>query len=58
MDMTRATILEGNVDNDLWPELVLAITYVKNSWPTKALQNLSSYKALIRDHRDISHLQI
>lgn len=31
MDMTRATILEGNIDNNLWPELVLAMTYIKNS---------------------------
>lgn len=37
MDMTRATILEGNIDNELWPELVLVITYVKNNWPTKVL---------------------
>ena len=58
MDMTRATILEGNIDDDLWPELVLAMTYVKNSRPTKALQNLSPYEALTRDHPDISHLRV
>ncbi len=46
MDITRATIFEGNIDDDLWPELVLAMTYVKNSQPTKALQNLSPYEAL------------
>ena len=46
MDMTRATILEGNIDDELWPELVLAMTYVKNSRPTKALQNLSPHEAL------------
>ena len=58
MDMTRATILEGNIDDDLWPELVLAMTYVKNSRPTKALQNLSPYEALTQDHPDISHLRV
>lgn len=30
MDMTRATILEGNINDDLWPEVVLAMTHVKN----------------------------
>lgn len=58
MDITRSAILEGNIDNDLWPELVLAMTYVKNSRPTKALQNLSPYKALTRDHPNILHLRI
>ena len=59
MDMTRATILEGNIDDDLWHELVLAMTYVKNSRPTRALpQNLSPYEALTQDHPNISHLRI
>lgn len=60
MDMTRATILEGNIDDDFWPELALAMTYVKNSRPTtRALpQNLSPYKALTQDHPDIFHLRI
>lgn len=58
MDITRATILEGNIDDELWPELVLAMTYIKNSRLTKALQNLSSHEALTRDHPNISHLRI
>lgn len=59
MNMIRATLLEGNIDDNRWSELVLAMTYVKNSRPTKALpQNLSPYKALTRDHPDISHLRI
>lgn len=58
IDRTRATILEGNIDNDLWPELVLATTYVKNSQSTKALQNLSPYESLTRDHPNISHLRM
>ncbi len=37
MDMTKSTILEGNINDDLWPELVLAMTYVKNNRPTRAL---------------------
>ncbi len=59
MDMTKSTILEGNINDDLWPEMVLAMNYVKNSQLTKALpQNLSLYEAFTRDHPDISHLYI
>ena len=42
--MIRATILEGNIDDDLWPELLLAMTYIKNSHPTKTLDNLSPHE--------------
>ena len=45
INITRATILEGNIDDDLWPELVLAMTYIKNSQPTRALENISPYEA-------------
>ena len=45
MDITRATILEENIDDDLWPELVLAMTYVKNNRLTRAVQNLSPHEA-------------
>lgn len=58
MDMTRAIIFEGNINNNLWFELVLAMTYVKNSRPTKAMQNLSPYKTLIQDYLNILHLWV
>lgn len=46
IDMIRATILKENIDNDLWPELILAMTYVKNNWPTRTFQgNISLNKA-------------
>lgn len=35
--MTRATIFEENINDNLWPELVLAITYVKNNWSMRAV---------------------
>lgn len=44
IDMTRAIILNGNMHNDLWPKLVLIITYIKNCYPTGALNNFSPYK--------------
>lgn len=58
MDMTRATILKGNIDNDLWLELVLAMTYMKNNRPIKIVQNLSPHEAYSHKLFDISHLQI
>lgn len=59
MDMTRATILEGNLCDDLWPEIVLAMTYIKNIRPTKALEgNSSPYYAQHQKDPDINHLRI
>ncbi len=59
MDMTRATILEGNIEDELWPELVLAMTYIKNSRPTRALANdLSPHEVHFREKPDLSHVQI
>lgn len=34
MDMTRAVILEENINNDIWPELIFVIIYIKNIQPT------------------------
>ena len=30
MEMVKATILEGEMEDMLWPEVVLAMIYVKN----------------------------
>ena len=57
IDMTRATILKRNIDDDLWPKLILAMTYVKNNRPTRAVQNLSPYEAYTHKLPDLSHLQ-
>lgn len=38
MEMVRATILEGGMDDTLWSEVVLAMTHVKNLRPTRALE--------------------
>lgn len=59
MDMTRATILEKNIEDELWPELVLAMTYIKNSRPIRALaNNLSPYKTYFCKKPDLSQVQI
>lgn len=59
IDMIKTTILEGNIDNELWPELVLVRTYIKNSHPTKALaKNISPQKAHFLEQPDLTYLQI
>lgn len=58
MDMTRVTILDRNIDDKFWPELILAIIYVKNRRPIKVLQSLSPHKSLTQDYLNIFHLRI
>ena len=56
--MTRATILEDNIDNELWPEIIFAMTYIKNNHLTKALpSNTTLYEAQSQKNTtDVSHL--
>ena len=42
MDMVRATILEDGIDDTLWPEIVLAMTHIKNLRPIRALESFIS----------------
>lgn len=59
MDMVRATILEGGIDNTLWPKIVLAITYIKNLRPTQALEgNISPIEMRNQALPDFQHLCI
>lgn len=51
-------ILESNIDDNLWPELVLAMTYIKNNWPTRALQNISPHKAHFYKQPNLTHLRL
>ncbi len=56
--MTKETLLDGNINDRLCPELVLAMTYVKNCWRTSALQNLNPHKAYFQERPNLSHLWI
>lgn len=56
MDMTRATILKKNIDDDLWSELVFVMTYVKNNWLTRVVQNLSFHKVYTHKLCNLSRL--
>ena len=59
MDMARATILERNLNDDLWPEVILAMTYIKNLRPSKALENDNTpFNAQYQENPDIRHLRI
>lgn len=59
MDMTGAIIFKGNINDDLQPELLLAMTYVKNNQPMRVLQNhLSPYEVYTHELPYLSHLQI
>ena len=59
MDMARATILERNLNDDLWPEVILAMTYIKNLRPSKALENNNTpFNAQYQENPDIHHLRI
>lgn len=52
--MTRETILEDNIEYEVWPEPVLAMTYIKNNWTTRALQdNISLYKVYSKEAPNI-----
>lgn len=39
MDMVQAMILEGSINDILWPEIVLTMTYIKNLRPTQAFKD-------------------
>lgn len=58
INITRAIILEDNINNEMWLEFVLPMTYIKNNQSTKVLQNLSPHKALLQKPPKLSHLQI
>lgn len=57
--MTRVTIFERNIDDELWLKLILVMTYVKNNQPIKALENyISLHKAYIKEVFNLIHVQI
>lgn len=58
LDMTWCTILEGNIPDNLWPEIVLAMVNIKNLRLTKALNRISSYEALEKTLPILDHLMM
>lgn len=39
--MTRATIIKGNINNNLWQKVFLVMTYIKNIQQTGTLEGES-----------------
>ena len=58
MDMARATIIEGDLGDIFWPEVVLTMTYTKNVRPTTALEGGNPYEKQFNCPPDVSHLRI
>lgn len=58
IDMTQFTIFDGNIDNDLWPEILLAMTQVKNIKPTTSFEDKNPYKVHFNKALKLSHLQV
>ena len=58
MDMARASIIEGGIDDIFWPEVILAMTYIKNIRPTTALNGLSPHQKLFNSPPDPTHLRV
>ena len=44
--MARATIIEGDLDDIFWPEVVLVMTRTKNIRPTAALEGGNPYESV------------
>lgn len=59
MDITRATILENNLNDNLWLEVIIIMTYIKNLYLTKALNNSNTpYNFQYKKDPNIYYLQI
>lgn len=58
MEMARASIIEGGIDDSFWPEAILAMTYIKNLRPTNALQGLSPHQELFKTPPNLAHLRV
>lgn len=58
MDMIWVTVLEGNHDANLWPKVILAMTYIKNVQSIKALEGNNPYSVQNNTNLDIEYLQV
>lgn len=58
MEMAQESIIERGIDDSFWLKVILAMTYVKNLRPTKALQSLNPYQELFKTLPNLAHLQV
>jgi transposase InsO family protein len=57
MEIARAMIIAKGLPHFLWAEAVSYAAYVRNSVPTRALNNRTPYEAWTGKKPDVSHLQ-
>ena len=58
MEMARACILDGNINDNLWSEVILAMTHIKNILPTNALGGISPHESQFNEPPDVSHMRV
>ena len=58
MERVRCTIIGGGIPDNLWPEILLAITHVSNLLPTSSLKGQSPFKASFKRLPNLEHLRI
>lgn len=56
IDMTRRIIFEGNIDNDLWPKIILIMPQVSDLRATSVVDGDNSYQALFNNTLSINYL--
>lgn len=56
--MIIVTILEGNIDDNLWPEIILTMTLVKNVRLINILKSSNSYQFLYNSPSNVIYLQV
>ena len=58
MDMVCTTILYVNIDDDLWPKIILAIIYIKNIKLISLLKDRNLYNIYFNKVPTLSYLQV
>lgn len=58
IDQVKNTLIEGNISNNFWLEVLLAIIYVSNLLSISFLNGLSCYEKLIRLSFKLNHLRV
>lgn len=56
--MTYTTIMDRNIDDNLWPKVILIITQIKNVKSTKMFEGNIVYKAYFKKSPNINYLPI
>ena len=58
MEYVRGTIIRGGITDELWPEILLAITHTSNLLPTLSLYNVSLFETSAQSLPNLQHLRI